>query len=313
MFLEIPSVLIDYLVLAIPVIAICFVILFRPWLEKASDSKWRNYLSYLIRPLPIKSLKSQDAEGTSVSDRRQYLKDQLTVRLVLVYGLLVVFIISSILGVFYYIASDALILGTQGSTGLSTRISSIVIATPFNGGWSGALPWYGSYPTPHYSMDLLHEPWQWIFQTAIFTDNPVFFDTKAGSMILLSLLFSAFFLVPLALKSIRKSFVPSIFFLMTGMLVMMRGIFGFTAIAIGLEFGSAVLITGAITSTGSHPHGIGVLQFGIPVILLMSITFVLLAQELWRVHYAEETFSSKWFVLFILLAYWISFLVLIPY
>ena len=162
-------------------------------------------------------------------------------------------------------------------------------------------------------MDLLHEPWQWIFHTAVFTDNPVFFDTKAGSMILLSLLFSAFFLLPMAFKSIRRSFVPSVFFLMTGMLVMMRGIFGFTALALGLEFGSAVLRTGAITSTGSHPHGIGVLLFGIPVVLIMSVMFALLARELWRVHYSEDNFSSKWFVIFILLAYWISFLVLIPY
>ncbi|MFX1367308.1 MAG: hypothetical protein ACFFAY_01735 [Promethearchaeota archaeon] len=313
MALEIPASIVGYLVLAIPLIAVCLIVLIHPWLKNEREGKWKNYVTYLVRPLPLKSFNPRNSGEMSEAELKDYRTDQLAVRIAMAYIVIIVFIIASTIGVFYYVASDILIPVSQGSTGLQARISSILIATPFSGGWYGALPWYTSYPTPHYTMDLLHEPWQWVFHTAVFTDNPVFFDSKSASMILLNLICSVFFLVPLAVKSVRKSFVPSIFFLITGMLVMMRGIFGFTAMAFGLEYGSAILRIGAITYNGSHPHGIGVLLFGVPVVLVMSLVFAFLAHKIWRVHYPENTTSSKWFVITVLLVYWGSLLVLVPF
>ncbi len=313
MALEIPASIVEYLVLAIPLIAVCLVVLIHPWLKNESEGKWKNYLTYLVRPLPLKSFNPKNSGEMSQAELKDYKTEQLAVRIAMAYIVIIVFIIASVLGVFYYIVSDILIPATQGSTGLQARISSVVIVTPFSGGWYGALPWYTNYPTPHYTMDLLHEPWQWIFHTAVFTDNPAFFDLKSASMIQLNLICSAFFLIPLAMKSVRKSFVPSIFFLMTGMLVMMRGIFGFTAMAIGLEYGSAILRMGAITYSGSHPHGIGVLLFGVPVVLIMSIVFAFLAHKVWGIHYPKNNVSSKWFVVTMLLIYWASLFVLIPF
>jgi len=179
----------------------------------------------------------------------------------------------------------------------------VVFLSPFSAGWVGSLPWYGSFPLPGL-IDIYHEPWQWIFGTAAFTDNPLFMDTMVTVMLLFSAIVGVVFLAPLASKTIRRSFFPSMFFFMTSMIVFTKSAIDAFAQACALAYFNGQIRFGQIVIAGDMiPNLIQGIVVSIPIILAMFGLFSLIGWKLWKVHYHDAN-SRKWFMLFIFLSFW---------
>lgn len=167
------------------------------------------------------------------------------------------------------------------------------------------MPWYGGFPTPS-ALGTYHETWSWIFITASYTDNPFFLQTVISSLLGASFIFGLMFLAPLGIKTIRHSFVPSMFFLMSGMTIFSKAVFGCFAQAWALLFCDASITYGVVSATGdSMPNLIDAISYGIPIILAMFALFILLGNRLWKTHY-DDSESRTWFLVFITLSYWIG-------
>jgi len=128
------------------------------------------------------------------------------------------------------------------------------------------------------------------------------------SMVTIMLLFSAIvgfvFLLPLASKTIRRSFLPSMFFFMTGMTVFTKAAIDAFAQACALAFLNAQIRFGLLVITGDMvPNLIQGILVSIPIILAMFGLFSLIGWKLWKVHY-PDTNSRKWFMFFVILSFW---------
>lgn len=289
--------------IALPIVAVCFFILIIPWLRNGSGSKLRRYLSYFISPPAIGTLNSGSLADTNQSS--SVLKRELKVRLFFVYLGIALFLISFMIGEFYEVFMDILLPVTQGSTGEQRIVTSVVFQSPFTAGWIGTMPWYGQLPLP-VGWGTYHESWSWIFATVAFTDNRYFLQTTVTALLLISFLVGLVFLAPLAFKGIRHSFIPSLFFFMTGMMTFTKAAIGCLAQALALLFGNAQIQIGILTITGDMiPSLIEVIAIGFPVILVLFVMFVGLGRKLWRVHYPDSS-SRNWFMVYITLSFWLG-------
>jgi hypothetical protein len=293
--LELPIFHASFLGLFLPVLTLCLFSLIIPWLSNGEGSRVRRYLSYLVTPPRIRSLKNESSETA--------LWREVKVRLFFVYVGIALFLLSFIIGEFYEVFMDTLLPVTQGSTGESRIVTSVIFQNPFAAGWMGSMPWYGGFPAPS-ALGTYHETWSWIFITASYTDNPYFLETVISFLLEASFIFGLVFLAPLGIKTIRHSFVSSIFFLMSGMTIFTKAVFGCFAQAWALLFGDASITYGVISATGdSIPNLIDAISYGIPIILAMFALFIVLGNQLWRMHY-DDSESRTWFLVFITMSYW---------
>ncbi|MGY5881004.1 MAG: hypothetical protein RTV31_12180 [Candidatus Thorarchaeota archaeon] len=292
--LEIGADLAIIIAIALPLVAISLCILIISSLRMSTGSKFRRYLSYLITPPKI---------GPIQTDEPETLWREIKVRLFFVYTGIAIFLVSFMIGEFYQVIFDLILPVTQGSTGASRIVSSVVFQSPFSAGWVGSLPWYGTFPLPGI-IDVYHEPWKWIFGTAAFTDNPNFMDTMVTVMLLFSAAAGFVFLIPLASKTIRRSFLPSLFFFMTGMMVFTKAAIDAFAQACALAFFDAQIRFGLLVVTGDMvPNLVQGILVSIPIVLAMFGLFSLIGWKLWKVHYPDAN-SQKWFILFIAVSFW---------
>ena len=295
---EIGADLATIIALALPIVAVCLCILIILSLRESTGSKLRRYLSYLVTPPQIGSLKSNEEKIQPATQWRQ-----IKIRLFFVYIGIALFLISFMIGEFYEVILDILLPVSQGSTGESRIVSSVVFQSPFSAGWVGSLPWYGALPLPG-TFGTYHEPWRWIFGTAAFTDNPFFMDTVVTFMLLFSAIVGLVFLAPLVSKTIRRSFLPSMFFFMTSMMVFTKTAIDAFAQACALAFLNAQIRFGLIVITGDMiPNLVQGILISIPIILAMFGLFSLIGWKLWKVHYPDVN-SQKWFMLFIIMSFW---------
>ncbi len=287
--------------MAIPIVAICLFILINQSIKKGSSSKLRRYLSYLVKPPRIGSLKSQDdnLEGRSASLWRE-----IKVRLYFVYLAIALFLVGFIISEFYQVMFDLSFPVTQGSTGAIRTVTSVVLMNPFEAGWIGAMPWYGQLPAPA-GLGTYHTSWSWIFITAAFTDNPDFLNTMVMAMLSISIIVGLVLLAPLASKRIRHSFLPSMFFFLTGMTVFTKTAVSCFAQAMALALGSQIQYSIMIVSGDMIPNLIQGIAFGFPIVLAMYCLFGVISWKLWQVHYTDSR-SRKWFLVFITLIYWLG-------
>ncbi|MHA2021063.1 MAG: hypothetical protein ACW96N_05065 [Candidatus Thorarchaeota archaeon] len=302
--LELPVFHAFIIAIALPVIVVCVFIIIIPWLRNGSGSKLRRYLSYSVSPPRIGSLKAEapedDADNKDVSLWRE-----IKVRLFFVYLGIAIFLISFMISEFYEVMIDLLLPVTQGSTGEMRTVTSVVFQSPFTAGWIGAMPWYGSLPAPS-ALGTYHETWSWIFFTAAITDNPYFLESVVTVLLLISLGVGLAFLVPLAFKTIRHSFLPSMFFFMSGMAIFTKAAFSCFAYAWALVFGNASVQYGLLQVTGEMiPNLIDAIAFGIPIILAMFALFAVLGRKLWKTHY-DDSESRTWFLVYITMSFWIG-------
>ncbi|MHA2164253.1 MAG: hypothetical protein ACXAC6_10130 [Candidatus Hodarchaeales archaeon] len=315
--LVIPSsfvLIIALLLLIIPVV----LSLLCNWLSnKNSSSKISRIVNkFVIRPIPLDSLHKELSDTSDLSEMKNSLKKQLSYRFFLIYGAIVLFLIGNLIGEFYFILTDISIPMTQGSTGDTRTWASIVFNSPFSGGWMGSLPWYGNMPLPPMNLDTYHETWSWVLFTSTITDNPAFLDSTVW-LILLGTIFSGLlFLSPLFLGSIRKSFIPSMFFFSTGMLITMKGIFSCFSQAFKLEFASGSITYGIHTVTRNNFQNVTdlLMSFLFPLllaILLFFVFFALLGHKIWNHHYPNHQSSHYWFLMFISISFWGSLFILL--
>ena len=287
MLIEIDVTLAWVIAIVFPILAVCIFVLVIPMLKKESNSTVHRYLAYLIKPPTI-----DDADSSWRRDK---------VKLYFYYLALVLFLVTFMIGEFYEVMFDLALPVSQGNTGDLRIASSVVFQGLFNAGWIGTLPWLG-----HITY---HETWSWIFFTAAFTDNPQFLSSIIEVLFLISMGVGAVFLLPLASKRIRQSFLPSLFFFMSGMMIFTKAATGCFATGLALALGTKQIEFTSIVATGSMISGLWyVVGFGFIVVLGMFLLFIIIGRKLWKIFYPDSEFR-KWFMVFITLSYWCGIII----
>lgn len=283
--------------IALPFIALSLFILITPRLRNGSGSRLRRSLSYLITPPRLESEISQSPED--YSEQKSLVSSRADkVKLFFYYLGVLLFLTSFMIGEFYEVMIDLLIPVAQSGTD-ETRIALMVIfQSPFSAQWLGSLPWIG--------VNTYHETWSWIFFTAAFTDNPTFLGSLISTLTLLSIGVGLVFLAPLAIKRIRYSFLPSMFFFLTGMTIFTKAATSCFAYAIALAFGNVELEYITLTATGSMISDLStVIVVIFPIVIAMFALFIVLGRRLWQVHYADSK-SRSWFMVYLTLSFWLG-------
>jgi hypothetical protein len=309
--IEIASSFVFIVALVVPIVLTCIIIIVEPWLKQQGKRGVRKYLSFLIIPPDVTSLELDEDTTLNQMEKRNHLKSQLLVRLGFVYLIVILFLVCNLIAEFYYVVCDLLEHMGQSGTDLTRTWSSIVIYSPFLGGWLGSLPWYGQIPFPPLNSNIFHEPWNWRFFTLAFVDNPGFFPSTFAEMTQTSLMIGVIFLFPLILKSVRKSFVPSLFYLTSGMLIMTRSVFaGFGQAFRLLYFGETITygignVTIAMEQIQSHVWNS--IAWNLILTIGFFVVFLLMSYKLSKSFFPENHGVRKWFIVSIVAIFWISF------
>jgi hypothetical protein len=280
--------------IALPIAAVCLFYLLIPRLKEMSGSRMRRYLSYLITPPRIgsESPKSGEKQSPEISWRND------KVRLYFFYLAVVLFLVSFTISEFYEVMMDLLLPVSQGSTGEMRIALTVIFESVYSVGWIGSLPWIG--------VNAYHETWNWVFFTAAFTDNPNFLPSLITTLTLVSIGVGLVFLAPLAIKRIRHSFLPSMFFFTTGMTVFAKAATSCLAYASALAFGGVELEYITMSATGSMIPGLTtVVAIMFPVVVAMFAFFLVLGRKLWKTHYADSK-SRIWFMVYIALSFFVG-------
>jgi len=284
--IEVSVVLANIVALALPIVFLCLFLLLIPSLSDGSKSKARRYLSYLVNPPQLGSTSPNDISAKG--DR---------VKLFFYYLGFVLFLTSFVIGEFYEVMLDLILPLTQGSTGEMRNVVSVIFQSPFNAGWFGALPWIG--------LNTYHETWNWIYFTAALTDNPAFLSQINQTLILFSAGVGVVFLIPLRIKRIRHSFLPSMFFFMTGMAIFSKAAISSLAYALALMIGGVELEYSTFVVTGSMiPNLANFIAVLFLIVLAMFGLFTFLGRRLWKVHYGDSR-SRNWFTVYIAMSFWL--------
>ncbi len=232
--------------------------------------------------------------------------------LAVLYLYIVLFILGNTFGVFYSVTADISRSVTQGGTGLPRIVNGILFQDPFHAGWTGDLPWYGVLPLPLKGMNTYHETWEWIFFVGYFAGED-FFLSMVQNIIGLTFIAGVTFLLPLLIRNIRKSFVPSLFFFLVGMTIATRALFGCFAQALKLGYFGDTLQYGLLQVSGADIP-LDVLNIVIftllPFVGLMFVLFPILGYVLWKQHYPGNRRSAAWFAVSVLILCCLNLLVL---
>jgi hypothetical protein len=295
-----------YIALVLPLIPVLIALVFRSWIRRNPDSRILTKLSFLGRSHG-NSEQTKDGESLSRAREKLQLRNQLLTTLAFVYIAVALFLVSNLIAEFYVVVGDLSFNIAQGTTGFGRTVTSVAILNPFYGGWIGSFPWYGSFELPPYNSDVFHNTWNWVFFTAARTDNANFFGGMIEDMFYRLLPVGIVFLLPLAIRSIRESVVPSFFQLVTSMTIASRVAFGAFAQAWNLQFGDATLQYGIAVVNGEMlPVLTEVLQYAVVFIVGIYIVYVALAVGLWKVHYPQGERSKVSYILLVSAFYWLS-------
>jgi hypothetical protein len=233
--------------------------------------------------------------------------------LAFLYLYIVLFVLGNIVGVFYSVATDISRSVTQGGTGLPRIVTGVLFQDPFHGGWTGDLPWYGALPLPLKGMNTYHETWEWIFFTGYFAGED-FFLSMVQNVIGLTFIAGVIFLLPLLVRRIRTSFVPSLVFFFVGMTMATRALFGCFAQALELGYFGDTLQFGLLQLSGAAVP-LDVLNIVIftllPFVGLMFVLFPVLGYVLWKQHYPGNKQSAVWFAVSVFIFCCLNLLVLL--
>ena len=310
----IPQVFALVLFFLIPILLYVFTIMILKYSNENSTSKVRRWLYTARKPLGFKSLSNEDLQQMPDEDRSQFVQKEVILRLLALYIVVAVFFLSNIVGSFYTIIADvAQDIGNAGSSELRTW-SAIAFPTPFSGGWVGTFPWYGYGLWPPGYLEIYHEPWNWVFHTTALVDgNPNFFSNITTELIVLPLAVGIVLLLPLARRSVREAFLPSIVHLHFSMLVIVSTLFNCFAEAFKLVVLSNELTYGQYVVAAVDLNGLPstILAILSPVLLLVFVLFFGISYKLGGTHYGDST-KAKWlFVANTSILYWMSLLLAI--
>jgi len=293
----------------VPIISVALTASLYLFAKRNPSNRFGRVASILTKPIPLKTLRPESAESSSVNDAQTYLRKQLVNRYFLIILLLALFLVSNLLATFYHIMCDYSINIIDPGF-VSSTWENIVIESPFKGGWYGSLPWYGDRFLPPEGAIVYHETWNWIYFSAGITDDLTFFTGATNIVLIMTILFGLVFLLPLIIKPIRKSFSQSLFFYLTGMLVSTRGIFGYFCQAWKLEYESSYLQYGIRLVTSGQLQvttEAAIISNLFPIIVILFAIFVAGGGLLWKKHYPNHRRSYLLFMGYIAISYWASF------
>ena len=225
----------------------------------------------------------------------------------------VVFILANILAIFYLTLIDVIQVITVDNEGVAGSVSFILLEDPFHGGWLGSLPWYGAYPMPLLGHEVPHETWEWILFVGVAWNNLVFLEGRIIEIGINLMIISLFFLVPLLLRPVRESFIPSILLFVSGTLIALRGFFGLFIKAISVVYFGAMLEMGhmsyGLLEMGAESF-IQIIVTSLSLILMGLVLFTVLGIRFWKSHFKDTGISTKWFALFHISVYLSSLLLM---
>ncbi len=298
----------EWLYILIPVFLILISLLIVRYSEDSSSSRAKRFFHALRHPVALKSMSDEVVGQLPEEERDGYLKGQLVARLVVVYLVLMVFLLGNIIATFNYVMADVIFPINQGSTGDLRIWSAVVLNNPFSGGWLGTFPWYGGGTLPPLNVDTYHEPWDWVYWLAPITDNPEFVSNIFPVFLITPVLMGLVYLIPLARRSIRESYLPSLLLFNSGMLSMMYGIFNCFAVTQYLLDPSSTITYGLVTVTAASMHGLplSMMQLLVPALIGFFLVFMVLGKKLGGIHYPENQKAQRFFLMFVALTYWIS-------
>lgn len=285
----------------VPLVAFVSTILMDMYLKRTESGRLNSIFSFILHPFQFSKNESD------TSDMRKHL----LLFLGLMYTTIFIFLMVNIIAELYFVLGDAAFPVTQGSTGATAQISKIVIENPWWSGWYGDLPWYHGYPYPLPGTSTFHNTWEWILYTAFFVDNPVFLENFIFSINVLTLLAASVYWLPLLLRRIRDSFIPSFFFLSAGIFTYIRPSFGLFAQAYSFQFEGDVLQFGAIPRGGTEFVGntaMSLMSSSILQIILIGVFFIVAGGFLWKRHYDKSMKQSLRFMFMLAIGYALSFL-----
>jgi len=276
--------------------------------EDGSPSRLKRFFHALRQPINLKSMSDEVVEQLPEEDRSGYINEQIVARLVIMYLILMVFLLSNIVATFNYVMADIILPVNQGSTGDLRTWSAIVLNTPFSGGWLGTFPWYGNDLLPPLTVDTFHETWDWVYFLIPVSDNPNLAATLIPFLLIMPMVMGLIYLIPLARRSIRESYLPSLLFLNFGMLTVMYGVFNCFAVSLYLLDPSASITFGLYTVSASVLNGLPtlVMTYLIPVLLGFFLIFMVIGRKLGRIYYPESRRAQRFFMVFVALTYWLS-------
>jgi hypothetical protein len=235
------------------------------------------------------------------------------------------------MGEFYQVLADRSLLYiftniVDGSSPPDYVWDTIIIESPFSGGFTGFATWYGTYPNPIPPTNYFQRTWEWIFYTSGLYNN--FFpnmqeDFFGGSvntmtlgfsslMIVFTLLIGAIFLLQLLWKDIRQSFLASLFFFEAGMIISTKSIFSCFATAWRIEVNGTILQYGAHAISRSTFVGEWVILGLLPVIAGLYFLFLWIGKKVWQIHYNEtKAISKKTFLISVSATYFLALFILL--
>jgi hypothetical protein len=310
----IPQVFAIVLFFLIPILLYLLSIVIIRFGVETSESRIRRLFFSARKPLEFNSLSNEDLQQVPDTERSRYVTHEVVARLVTIYLVIGIFLLSNIIGTFYHVMADVLQhVGNYGEEEIRMW-SAIVFTTPFSGGWIGTFPWYGYGFWPSPFPETYHEPWNWLFHTtSLVTGNPTFFQDMAQDFVFIPMIFGLILLLPLARKSVWESFLPSILHLNVSMLIMVNSLFNGFAEAFKLVVLSQSITFGGFTVNASSLYGLP-FSFMISVLSILIIMFILFfgfSYRLARNHYSSSR-KGKWlFVANTTILFWLSLILTI--
>ncbi|MHA1908794.1 MAG: hypothetical protein ACW98Y_15950 [Candidatus Thorarchaeota archaeon] len=309
---EIPVDIAIALVLAIPIVTIIFALSLILLRNRVNSPRIKWFIEKMTTPLSLKVDDNGTANESSSEYPNRIVWSKVVSLLVFLYIGLFLFVIGNMLGVFYTVMGDVLEAISQGSTGDAREVFGIAFLDPYNAGWLGSLPWYGNYPLPLSNEVVYHDPWEWIYFTGLLWNNPDFFNYILNEVILFTFGMSLFFLLPLLIPHIRRSFLPSLFLFTSGMYVASTAILRCFAQVIELGYLGDSLLYGSYEQSivGVDPTAVPSIVAALgPYVVVLAIIFPLLGYKLWRGFYPENRKSAVWFAIYILGSFFLTFLI----
>ncbi|MFW9953818.1 MAG: hypothetical protein ACFFD3_04620 [Candidatus Thorarchaeota archaeon] len=310
----VPQLFAIVLFLLIPVVMYVLSFLIVKYSDENSPSRVRRWFHSARSPVELKSLSKGSIEQIPEEGRSGYISREVTLRLVAIYLVIGIFILSNIIGIYYHVMGDVLqTISNYGEEEIRLW-SAIVYTTPFSGGWTGTFPWYGNGLWPLSYPETYHESWNWIFHTsALVTGNPYFFEGVAEDLIIIPLVFCIVILIPLARKSVREAFLPSLLHLHVSMLILASTLFNCFAEAFKLAILSNPITFGEYTVGAADLNGLPSQVIGVlmPLIFVVFLVYLGISYKLAQNHYNTSK-KGKWiFVANTIVLYWLSFILAI--
>ncbi|NHJ38678.1 MAG: hypothetical protein FK731_01505 [Asgard group archaeon] len=320
------------LAILIPIISVLASLLIY-YLSKRNDKPKISRVARLVTtPILFKPIMNNpEFIDKSEMESKKFVRNEIFSRVFLIYFVIGIFIFCSFMGELYQVLTDRALLviftrAIEGESPPDFIWTSTVIESPFSSGFRGYSTWYGMYPNPILPTNYFQRTWEWIFYTSGLYNNLFpnmqygFFGDPVNTLvygfssliIVITLIIGGLFLLQLAWKGIRKSFLASLFFFEAGMIIGTKGIFSCFATAWQIEVNGELLQYGAYIISRTTVAAQWVILGFLPAIIGLYFLFLWIGKKIWHIHYFENpSLSKKTFLISVSINYFAALLILL--